>query len=82
MLLGLALYALISRTDVLPQMVDGGPRPSSRERFGAYEADNLWPVRQVQRIPQRVLVVLVALMGLWAVGWVVVFIVGLTKLAV
>ena len=84
LLLGLGLYALISRMNILPDMVDsGGGRPSSsRQRFGDYPEDSLWPVRQVQRIPQGVLIGLVVVMALWVVGWLVAFIVGLAMLAV
>ena len=82
-LLGVGLYALISRMNILPDMVEtGGSRPSARERFGDYAQDSLWPVRQVQRIPQGVLIGLVVVMGLWVVGWLVAFFVGLSMLAV
>lgn len=82
-LLGLGLYALISRMNIIPEMVDtGGGRRSSRERYGDYPEDSLWPVRQVQRIPQGVLIGLVVVMALWVIGWLVAFFVGLGMLAV
>ena len=83
LLLGAGLYVLISRVNILPEMADsGGVRPSSRERFGDYPQDGLWPVRQLQRIPQGVLIGLVVVMALWVVGWLVAFFVGLGMLAV
>ena len=83
LLLGVGLYALISRMNIIPDMVDtSSGRPSSGPRFGDYPEDNLWPVRQVQRIPQGVLIGLVVVMALWVVGWLVAFFVGLGMLAV
>ena len=78
LLVGVGLYAAISRMGVIPDLAGGGDRPAYRDRFvGDYEEDALWPVRQVQRIPQGVLVGLVAVMAVWVVAWLVVFFVGL-----
>ena len=81
-LVGLALYALISRMNVVPDMVDSGLRPPSRERFGDYPEDARWAVRQVQRIPQGVLIGLVVVMALWSLAWLVALVVGLSMLSV
>jgi hypothetical protein len=84
LLFGVALYAAISRMGVIPNVGDSGVRPSRSGRFGGgdYAEDPLWPVRQVQRIPQPVLIGLVVAMGVWVVGWLVVFFVGLGLMSV
>jgi len=82
LLVGVALYAAISRMGIVPDMIDTGLRPPSRERFGDYPEDALWPVRQVQRIPQGVLIGLVVVMVLWVLAWLVALVVGLGMLAV
>ncbi len=82
-LVGIGLYVVLSRTNVMPTMVGSGDRPSTRQRFDAeYDEDGLWPVRQVQRIPQGILIALVAVMAVWVLAWVVAFFVGLGMLSV
>jgi len=84
LLVGVGLYAAISKMGVIPDLAGGGgDRTSYRDRFGGdYEEDGLWPVRQVQRIPQGILVGLVVVMAVWAVAWLVVFFVGLGMMSV
>ena len=82
-LVGIGLYALLSRTDVMPTLAGTADRPSIRDRFAAeYDEDGLWPVRQVQRIPQGILIGLVAVMAVWVLVWIVAFFVGLAMLSV
>ncbi len=79
LLVGVALYAAISRMGVIPDLVDDGAPSSRSSRFGGgdYDEDTLWPVRQVQRIPQPILVGLVVAMAVWVLAWLVIFFVGL-----
>ena len=82
-LVGIGLYVVLSRTNVMPTMVGSGDRPSTHQRFESeYPEDGLWPVRQVQRIPQGILIALVAVMAVWVLVWVVAFFVGLGMLSI
>ncbi len=83
LLVGVGLYAVISRMGVIPDLADSGVRPSRRDRFGGdYDEDPLWPVRQVQRIPQGILIGLVVVMAVWVVAWLIAFFVGLGMMSV
>ncbi len=83
LLVGVGLYAVISRMGVIPDLADSGARPSHRDRFGGdYDEDALWPVRQVQRIPQGILLGLVVVMAVWVVAWLIAFFVGLGMMSV
>ncbi len=84
LLFGVGLYAAISRMGVIPDLADTGTRSQGRDRFygGDYDEDQLWVVRQVQRIPQPVLVGLVVAMALWVVAWLVLLFVGLAMMSV
>lgn len=83
LLVGAGLYVAISRLGLMPDMTGGGVRPTHRDRFaGDYDEDGLWPVRQVQRIPQGILVGLVVVMAVWVVAWLIFFFVALGMMSV
>ncbi len=83
LLVGVGLYAAISKMGVMPDLVDSGSRRSPRDRFGGdYHEDALWPVRQMQRIPQGILVGLAVVMAAWVLAWLVVLFVGLGMMSV